>query len=222
MPAAVRESRVFRPFIRESDPDAPLVNASRAGDVHAFDMLVRRYQERLSLFVRARLDSAIDPADVAQEILVDAWCKLPQFEGRSRFKTWLFGIAINHCAEARRRHRVVPLVLLEGEDANELPRPWMSRVDPRDWSAVMEEREAVQKGLRTLPEPERQILELYYYGQLNLPEIAKLLDVNLNTLKYRFYQAHRRLRSCLEAWEREDDGGLTAPCVLMPCGRRQT
>jgi len=211
---------VFRPLLRQPDPDASLVDASRTGDIHAFDVLVRRYQERLTLFVRARLDTSIDASDVAQEILVDAWCKLPQFQGRSRFKTWLFGIAINHCAEARRRHRVVPLVLLDGEEADELPRPWMSHTDPRDWSAVMEEREAVQRGLRILPEPERQTLELYYYAQLNLPEIARLLNVNLNTLKYRFYQAHRRLRAHLETWEQENSTGLVPPSVMMPCGRK--
>jgi len=44
---------------------------------------------------------------------------------------------------------------------------------------------------------ERELLELYYYADLNLREIAQLQDVNLNTLKYRFYQAHRRLRAAL-------------------------
>lgn len=190
---------MFLPVLSRKDPDAALVSVARGGDIHAFDVLVRRYQARLTLFVRARLDPSIDPEDVAQEVFVAAWCQLPRFLGRSLFKTWLFGIAMNHCAEAMRRNRAVKLVVMDGTEPEDAAPPWVGRSDPRDWSAMLAERDAVRGGLGELPEPERQVVELYYYAQLNLPEIASLLDLNLSTLKYRFYQAHRRLRRILEA-----------------------
>jgi RNA polymerase sigma-70 factor (ECF subfamily) len=182
------------PFLQphRSDPDRDLVEEARRGCERAYDALVFRYQGRLTQFVRARLDAAIDADDVTQEVLVAAWRELPRFRGRSRFKTWLFGIALNHCAEAARRHTRLRRALGEWEEAlGELPSP-----SPGDgaWCAALAERSEVQERLARLPEAERQVLQLYYYADLTLREVAELLSVNLSTLKYRFYQAHRRLR----------------------------
>lgn len=190
-------------LFRKPDPDAPLVAAAARGDMHAFDMLVRRYQERLGLFVRARLGPAIDADDVSQEIFVAAWKELPRFQGRSLFKTWLFGIAVNRCAEAARRQRPLRLIVVGLEGPDEVSSPFAAHPESEDWSAALAQREQVRGRLGELPELERQVLELYYYADLNLPEISRLLNINLSTLKYRFYQAHRRMRGLLEAAEQD-------------------
>jgi RNA polymerase sigma-70 factor (ECF subfamily) len=185
---------VFFRLFTKPDPDGPLVATARAGDVRAFDALVYRYQGQLTQFVRSRLESAIDAEDVAQEVFVAAWRSLPKFSGRSRFKTWLFSIAVHQCAEAMRKHRRLKLILGEG---TELQQDWADvgwRPDPFDWSMAIAERDALRRRLAQLSPAERQVLELYYYAELNLPEISRLLDVNLSTLKYRFYQAHCKLR----------------------------
>lgn len=192
----------MRPFFfslfANSDPDAPLVAAARDGDARAFDALVYRYQARLTQFVRARLDSVIECEDVAQDIFVTAWHELPNFKGRSRFKTWLYGIALNRCAEAARKHmRLKRLLGDPGDSLGEWPES-SALVDPDDWPASLIERAVIRQWVAGLPEPERQILELYYYTDLNLREISELLELNLSTLKYRFYQAHRRLRENME------------------------
>jgi RNA polymerase sigma factor (sigma-70 family) len=101
---------------------------------------------------------------------------------------------VNHCAEALRKHRRLELILGEATEAQQdwAAGAWGS--DPFAWSIAVAERDALRRRLSQLSPPERQVLELYYYAELNLPEIAKLLSVNLSTLKYRFYQAHNRLR----------------------------
>ena len=190
---------MFLRLFGKPDPDSPLVEAARGGDVRAFDALVYRYQGHLTQFVRARLDAAIDADDVAQEVFVAAWRGLPGFNGRSRFKTWLFGIAVNHCAEALRKHRRLELILGEATEAQQDWAAGALSTDPFDWSIAIAERDALRRRLAQLSPPERQVLELYYYAELNLPEISKLLGVNLSTLKYRFYQAHHRLRQQEEA-----------------------
>jgi len=69
--------------------------------------------------------------------------------------------------------------------------------DPYESSAAETEREIVRRRVAALAEPERRGLELYYYAELNLREISELTSVNLSTVKYRFYQAHRKLREQL-------------------------
>jgi RNA polymerase sigma-70 factor (ECF subfamily) len=95
----------LRPLFAKLDPDANPVAAARGGDARAFDALVCRHQEALQRFLRARLNRTLDADDVAQETFVAAWRELGEFRGRCRFKTWLFGIAMNRCADAARRQR---------------------------------------------------------------------------------------------------------------------
>ena len=204
---------MFLPLFRKHDPDAPLVTAARTGDARAFDALVYRYQGRLTQFIRARLASSIDADDVAQEILVTAWRELPRFRNESRFKTWLFGIALKRCAEASRRHARLRLAL---GDPHQLEADWPQRdgrQDPFAWALALAERDAVRERLGELSDGEREVLELYYYAELNLREISQLTQVNLSTIKYRFYQAHRRLREALQG----RDGAVLEP----PCKEKQ-
>ncbi len=216
-----------------SDPDAPLVEAARAGDERAFDALVYRYQASLVLFVEARLDSVIDAQDVAQEIFLSAWRHLSRFQGRSRFRTWLFGIAVNHCADAARRQRSRRtesggLEALENVHATDAggrerwQRLWGAPEPLGDFRQWAEEREDLRQHLAALSEAEREVLDLYYYGELNLPEISQILGINLNTLKYRFYQAHRRLRASLSGEAASESAASKAPTSEAAADGAQT
>jgi RNA polymerase sigma factor (sigma-70 family) len=120
------------------------------------------------------------------------------FNRRCRFKTWLFGIALNLCASAARRERKMRLNRVGLDESENGERGKVSLSDGFEWGAVVERVELRQR-LAELPEPGRQVLELYYYADLNLREISELLKVNLSTLKYWFYQAHERLRAAVAA-----------------------
>lgn len=188
---------MFKSLLPQRDPDADLVSAARAGDARAFDALVCRHEGALLRFLRARLCPGVDPYDVAQETFVAAWSKLGEFRGHCRFKTWLFGIALNLSANTVRRELKLQSRCASVEEENgkaglaALP-------DGSDWSAVVE-RVELRRRLAELPDPGRQVLELYYYAGLNLREISQLLEVNQSTLKSWFYQAHERLRRIMAA-----------------------
>lgn len=180
------------PF-QSTEADVQLVGRASRGDQAAFNELVGRYQAAIVQFVRCRLGASADAEDVAQEIFVAAWRQLPRFRGEARFRTWLFGIARNWCAETRRRQarRVESLTHLEEATERDLASLWDV---PRDATETVDERETVYRWLRQLPELEREIVELYYFGDLNLREIAELTRTPLSTVKTRFYSAHHKLR----------------------------
>jgi len=180
-------------ILRSPDPDRALVRAAQGGDAPAFDQLVRRHEAALLGFLYARLLSEEAAREVAQECLLAAWQQIGRYNGRSRFKTWLFGIATHKAVDYQRRCATLPRSLAL-EDAAEMLVASGDDSDPAQMAERNDCQLRVRKAVTELPEAQRQIIELYYFGEMNLREIAELLQLNLSTLKYQFYQAHRTLR----------------------------
>ena len=174
-----------------SDPDIALLDKARRGQQSAFEALICQYRSLLHGFIARRVGQGA-AEDVMQETLIACWTGLEQYAGRSRFKAWLFGIAAHKCADHhRKRGQTV-------RQEEELP------LDLPDGSNVYEEielREEVQEMLKRLPNAQREVLELYYYAELSLPEIADALGRNLNTVKYQFYRAHEKAANELKSLE---------------------
>lgn len=131
--------------------------------------------------------------DLTQEVFIVAFRRLSEFEGRSSYKTWLFGIALRVARDARRAARVRRVEdLTEVEVATSAP-------DPR---RHVEQRQAVEllyRLLEALDEPKREVFVLAELEQLPAPEIAELLGIPINTVYSRlrvarqeFDAAHRR------------------------------
>lgn len=170
------------------ESEAVLLARARQGQRRAFDDLLRRYEPALRGFIVRRVaPQAVD--DVLQETLIACWTGLSQYAGRNRFKAWLYGIAIHKCQDFYRRqgqttHQEVELPL-------DLP-------DSANAYRAIELREEIQDILRRLPDVQREVIELYYYAELTLPEIASVLNRNLNTVKYQFYRAHAQALESLK------------------------
>ncbi len=158
----------------------------------AFDEVVATLEPELRRFVARKVRAeAVD--DVLQEVWVAAWQAMPTFDRRAKMRTWIYGICVHKCHDSYRAQqnnaRLVPL-----DDA-----PLVAG-GPSIESATVRA-DTVQRLLANLDETQREVLELYYYAQLTLAEIATALERNLNTVKYQFYRAHAQL---LAAGEREN------------------
>lgn len=172
-----------------SGAEDDLISRAKSGNRRAFDELVRTYQQALRGFVAMRVgpDAA---EDVLQETWTACWLGLTQYGGKSRFKAWLYGIAANKCADhlrGRVRRSAQSLDTLD-----EIPHA-------DSGYAHIEAREAVKAALGRLPDAQREVVELYYYAGLSLPEIAENLRRNLNTVKYQFYRAHDQVADEIRA-----------------------
>jgi RNA polymerase sigma-70 factor (ECF subfamily) len=180
-----------------ADPDGARVAAARAGDAEAFDALLRLYDRQLRGFLARRVSSeAVE--DVLQETRLAVWTGLAEYRGQSRFKAWLFGIALNKCGDYhRRRGRQPHTQWFAGEGEAGAEEILARLADPHDPYSEVDLRHAIEQALRLLPETQRQVMELYYYAGLTLAEAAIATGRSESTVKYQFYRAHTRLAEVL-------------------------
>jgi RNA polymerase sigma-70 factor (ECF subfamily) len=165
----------------QDDVEDGHVAAAQRGDRRAFDVLLQTYDKLLRGFLTRRV-GADSVEDVLQETWMAAWMALPKFSRRSRFKAWLFSIAVHKTQDHHRAQGRSPVESLSEEAEARLAGP--------DIYAAIDLKHAVQASLSRLPEAQREVLEMYYYAELTLPEIADALGRNQNTVKYQFYRAH--------------------------------
>lgn len=171
--------------VARPESEARLIQAAQRGDQTAFDTLVRAHSDALRRFVARRVPVAqVD--DLTQDTWVAAWGSLERYTIRAKFRTWLYAIAANKCRDWHRR-----------VTESELPED-AGMVEPA--YALLEMRSAVGQALDTLCATQREVMDLYYYEQLTLAEIATVTGRNVNTVKYQFYRAHGEVAHMLEGF----------------------
>lgn len=172
-------------------PERRLIRAAQRGDRAAFDALVRSYTGPLRGFLgrQVGLDAA---EDVLQETWLAGWAALGSYQGQARFKAWLYAIARHKCLDYHRAHK--------RRQTEELSEETTGLSSEDDAYVVSDRALAVRAALAGLPEAQREILDLYFYAELTLPEIAQMLERNLNTVKYQFYRAHAQAALALKEY----------------------
>ena len=170
------------------DEDAIVVSRFLAGDEGAFDVIYRRYHDKIFSIAKGVLLSAEDAADAVQEIFTLVYRNLHRFDRRSRFSTWIFRVAVNRSIqEARKTRRHRHTELLEAVSiAEDIP----DTGDPR-----------VSIALAEMTPADRAVLVLFYWEDMNLVEIGEALDCAPNAAKTRLYRARERFRKCFEGLE---------------------
>ncbi len=184
------------------DLEAQDLAAARIGDRQAFGRLVERHGTLVHRFLCRRCRSAEDAQDLAQEAFIVAWTRLQAFDGRSRFTTWLLGIALNlsrdRAGKASSRHEVA----LDEDVERDV-------VDPSAGPEAQRERQralsALQHAIERLPPDLRTTLDLVAFEDLSYDEVAALLEVPAGTVKSRVNRARMLLREAvgrqvIDAW----------------------
>jgi RNA polymerase sigma-70 factor (ECF subfamily) len=182
--------------VREAEAgDAPrFLDRLRAGDTAAFEDLVMTYQHRVFGVALRMLGNAAEAQEVAQEAFVRAHRALGDFRGDAKLSTWLYAITsrlcLNRLASGERR------LLRQGEDAllrlaDGAPRP----------DAALERSEleaALQRAIAELPEDRRIVVVLRDLEGLSYEEIARVLELELGTVRSRLHRARADLKEKLE------------------------
>lgn len=176
-------------------PDAAIVARVLAGETALFELLVRRYSQRVYRTMRAILNSD-DLDDAVQQAFINAYVHLNQFAGRSTFSTWLTRIAINEGRGRLRPSRRSYTIAVPEEDVRDVVRS--EDPNPEEQMMSVELQKAVDAGIDSLPEAYRTVLRLRQLDGMSTSDVARRLGVQNDVVKTRLYRARRIVRDNIE------------------------
>lgn len=184
--------------------EASVVAQARLGDTDAFTELAERYQRNIFRLAQNIMQNREDAEDVLQETFLMAYQHLPEFEGHSKFYTWIVRIAVNGALMKLRKRKWDKTVWLDepvnvGEDsvAREIA-VWED--NPEQRYSQEELREILDKAVNGLTAPYRTVFALRDIEGLSTKETAEALDLSIPAVKSRLLRARLQLRDKLTAF----------------------
>jgi RNA polymerase sigma-70 factor (ECF subfamily) len=177
--------------------DEAIVARVRAGEAALYEILVRRYNQRLYRTIRAVLRDDRNVEDVMQQTYLDAFVHLDQFRGDAKFATWLTRIAVNRAIRSGRGDRRSSQ-LAAADSESGLERVQASTVDPEHAMYGHELRVVLESLIEQLPEPFRMVFVMREVEGLSTAETAACLDISDDTVKTRLHRARRLLQEQLD------------------------
>jgi RNA polymerase sigma-70 factor, ECF subfamily len=185
----------------EQHPDVALVERVRAGDISAYDTLVRKYERQIFRIAQHITQNREDAEDVMQDAFLKAYEKLDQFQGNSKFYTWIVRIAVNQALMKLRKRKSDRTISLDeqidtGED--------MVVREVAAWDPDPEERYSRDEMKSILTEAIDGLLPIYKtvftlrdVDGLSTEETAEALDLTVPAVKSRLLRARLQLRDKL-------------------------
>ncbi len=182
-------------------PDRALVARAQQGDKEAFDLLVLKYQHKLSKLISRYIRDQSEVLDVAQESFLKAYRALPNFRGDSAFYTWLYRIAINtaknHLVSQSRRPPDADVDSVEAEQF-EGESELKDNATPEHLLLREEIEYTVAEAIDELPEDLRVAITLRELEGLSYEEIAQTMECPIGTVRSRIFRAREAINRRLE------------------------
>src|SRR5271167_3492424 len=173
----------------EVHPDILLVNRARQGDVQAFEQLVKQYDRQVFRIAQHITQNREDAEDAMQDAFLKAYEKLEQFQGNSKFYTWLVRIAVNESLMRLRKRRTGKMVSIDEDVETEegsVPRDladWAP--DPEQNYTQSELHTILEKTIKGLPPGFKVVFELRDVQGLSTEDTAEALGLSIPAVKSR-------------------------------------
>jgi len=173
--------------------DEALIGAIAAGDRRAMQALYARHNVRIYRFVLRLTNDSSLAEDIVSEVFIDVWRGAEGFKVKSRVSTWMLAIARHKTLSALRRRSDEQL---DEDAAAAIADP----ADDAETTANNRDRSAiVQRCLSQLSALHREVLDLVYYHEKSVDEVAEIVGAPVNTVKTRMFYARKRMQTLLEA-----------------------
>lgn len=176
--------------------DAPIIERILAGEKRLFELLVRKYNQRLYRIGMSVLDDEAEAQDAMQTAYIKAYEHLSGFENRSQFSTWLTRIMLNQCLEQKRK---------AGYRLTEMEHPLnpIHMKTPANELANKELNAILERAIAQLPEKYRLVFMLREIEDLSVRETAETLTIGETNVKVRLNRAKTMLRRSLEGYMKD-------------------
>lgn len=183
------------------DSDAVLVARVKQGDVAAFDVLVRKYRERLFAILYNLTSNREDAADLTQEAFIKAFRSIGKFKGDSAFFTWLYRIGVNAGLSQIKRQRWRRFFSLEQLDESAPDAEIVELLTGRDRTEratlLSELQEKLNEALQKLSPAHRTVVVLFEIEGLDHRAIAQIMECSEGTVRSRLHYAKQQLQGYL-------------------------
>ena len=184
----------------EKRTDSELVKSFQAGNKNAFNELQKRYQNKIYYLILRYHKNPETAEDLCQEVFLRAFLMLKTFDGGSKFYTWLYRVAVNICIDFYRRRS---LTTVSFDDITP-PAKMVFRTKESQYPLNIVERkelsEKVREAIKNLPPKQRNVLQLRYYDELKIREIALETGRSQGTIKAQLFHAKQKLAEMLKEY----------------------
>lgn len=158
----------------------------------AFNLLLKKYQQKLYWHVRRMVIDHDDADDLIQDTFVKVWKNLPGFRNDSQLYTWMYRIATNECItflNKKKQKNNIPLDDVAYELADTLADSTYFNGDQAQLK--------LQQAILTLPEKQRLVFNMKYYDDMKYEEMSEVLGTSVGALKASFHLAVKKIESFL-------------------------
>lgn len=178
--------------------DVKLIQRVLAGDDTAFSVLVRKYQKQVHALAWRKIGDFHIAEEITQDTFLKAYKKLTTLKHPQRFRSWLYVITANGCSSWLRKNRLRTQSI---DQLEEIYNEQLQKATYSGYVAAENERatlevqsDVIKKLLTKLPESERAVITLHYFGEMSCTEIGAFLGVSANTIKSRLRRAQQHLK----------------------------
>ena len=172
--------------------DTELIKRIAKQDQTAVEVLYGRYQVRVFRFILRKVRSEAVAEELTNEVFMEVWRNASRFEGRSSLSSWILGIAHNRAISSLRKRREAEL---DDDAAGAIAD---DSDDPEVTAQKTDKGALLRQCMERLSDEHRTIIDLVYYHEKSIAEVAEIVEIPQNTVKTRMFYARKKLSEFLE------------------------
>ena len=160
---------------------------------YGFNLLVRKYQQKIYWHIRKMVIDHDDTDDLVQEVFVKVWNNLDKFREDAQLYTWIYRIATNECLNFLRKKKnkfFIPIHDVQSELTHKLESS--PHIDGDEIQLKL------QKALLTLPNKQRLVFNMKYFDEMKYEEISEITETTVGSLKANYHHAVKKIEQFLK------------------------
>lgn len=175
--------------------DQHYINQIIEGDTNAFSVLVERYKDLVYTLTLRMLKNREEAEEVSQDTFIKAYKSLSKFKGDSKFSTWIYKIAYRTSLDRIKKNKKY----INDVAIDEFTEHQIKTIDNAlDNLEEQEQSKAIQDCIALLPNDDSFLLTLFYFDDMSLDEISKVVDLTPNNVKVKIFRSRKKLASILK------------------------